>query len=494
MKKGNTNAVKTLVISSACAGAILLLPSKGEAALGDQVLRNGMKHPDVKELQRALLHQGYLKSSHVTGYYGPVTTNAVKEFQKKHHLVIDGITGKMTVRAITQKPVVKPPASTPKTVKATYKTLKQGSQGNEVERLQRKLKELKYFKYPKITGYFGRVTADAVKAYQKEKKISASGIADDKTQRLLFKTSAASPVKSQKPVPAKPKPANESSFILRLNSVGSEVHELQSDLKALGFYNYNLDRIFGKKTEASVKSFQKAYKLPVTGVVDSKTLTIISAEAKKKEDETAPPPSADLRLHSVGPKVYQLQSDLKVLGFYTYKVDNIFGKMTETSVKSFQKANKLSVTGVADSKTIEKIKAEVKKKGIEPAKPQTTAKPFSVINLVGDAAELVGTPYTWGGETVEEGFDCSGFLVYLFKKQNVQLPRTVASIWDAGKTVSQPKVGDIVFFETYKKGPSHAGIYIGNNNFVHSGSRGVAVSDIRLSYWTDRYLGAKQLY
>ncbi|MGG1572285.1 peptidoglycan-binding protein [Fictibacillus sp. NRS-1165] len=490
MKKGSTNAVKTLVISSACAGAILLLPSKGEAALGDQVLRNGMKHPDVKELQRALLQQGYLKSS-VTGYYGSITTNAVKQFQKKHHLVIDGITGKMTVRAITQTTGIKTPPSTPKTAKAAYKTLKQGSQGNEVERLQRKLKELKYFKYPKITGYYGRVTADAVKAYQREKKITVSGIADDRTQLLLFKTSSTAPAKGPMPVSAKPKPA---SGALRLNSVGSEVYELQSNLKDLGFYSYSLDRIFGKRTEAGVKSFQKAYKLPVTGAADSKTLAKLSAEVKKKKDEQAPPPSTGLRLNSVGPQVYQLQSNLKALGFYTYKMDNIFGKMTESSVKSFQKAYKLPVTGVADSRTIEKITAEVKKKGIEPAKPETAAKPFSVINLVGDAAELVGTPYTWGGDTLEEGFDCSGFLVYLFKKQNVQLPRTVASIWSAGKPLSKPKVGDIVFFETYKKGPSHAGIYIGNSNFVHSGSRGVTVSDFRLSYWTDRYLGAKQLY
>ncbi|SDN03030.1 Putative peptidoglycan binding domain-containing protein [Fictibacillus solisalsi] len=482
MKKGNANAVKTLVISSACAGAILLLPSKGEAALGDQVLKNGMNNPDVKELQRELMKQGYLKSKYITGYYGPLTTNAVKEFQRKHHLVIDGVTGKMTVKAITQKTA----ASAPK--KATgYTTLKQGSQGYEVDRLQKRLKELKFFTYSKITGYYGRITAEAVKSYQRANHLSVTGIADDTTQKAIFSSASPAPVKT---------PAQAVPDGLQKNDRGQMVYELQSSLKSLGYYKYNLDSIFGRITEAGVKSFQRTYKLPVTGVADSRTMEKIRAEVGKRNEKPASttPAVQALKLRSTGQEVYQLQSNLKVLGFYTYKVDSIFGKITEMSVKSFQKANALSTTGIADSKTIEKIKAEVKKKGIEPAKPQTPAKSFNVINLVGDAAELVGTPYTWGGDTISEGFDCSGFLVYLFKKQNIQLPRTVASIWNVGKAVSSPKVGDVVFFETYKKGPSHAGIYIGNNRFVHSGSSGVTVSDLGLSYWSSRYLGSKQLY
>ncbi|KSU83058.1 Putative peptidoglycan binding domain-containing protein [Fictibacillus enclensis] len=482
MKKGNANAVKTLVISSACAGAILLLPSKGEAALGDQVLKNGMKNPDVKELQRELMKQGYLKSKYITGYYGPLTTNAVKEFQRKHQLVIDGVTGKMTVKAITKKTAAQAPKKA-----AGYTTLKQGSQGYEVDRLQKRLREIKFFTYSKITGYYGRITAEAVKSYQRSNHLSVTGIADDKTQKAIFSSASPAPVKT--PAPAVPDG-------LQKNDRGQKVYELQSSLKALGYYRYNLDSIYGRITEAGVKSFQRTYKLPVTGVADSRTMEKLKEVAGKKNEKpgSTTPVVQGLKLHSTGQEVYQLQSNLKVLGFYTYKVDSIFGKITEAGVKSFQKANALSATGMADSKTIEKIKAEVKQKGIEPAKPQTPAKAFNVINLVGDAAELVGTPYTWGGNTVSEGFDCSGFLVYLFKKQNIQLPRTVASIWNVGKVVSSPKVGDIVFFETYKKGPSHAGIYIGNNRFVHSGSSGVTVSDLGLSYWSSRYLGSKQLY
>lgn len=79
----------------------------------------------------------------------------------------------------------------------------------------------------------------------------------------------------------------------------------------------------------------------------------------------------------------------------------------------------------------------------------------------------------------------------MFNNVGISIPRTVATIWDATKPVSTPKVGDIVFFNT-SSGPSHAGIYLGDNQFIHSGSlTGVIISDMSLSYWKTRYLGAR---
>jgi peptidoglycan DL-endopeptidase LytE len=114
--------------------------------------------------------------------------------------------------------------------------------------------------------------------------------------------------------------------------------------------------------------------------------------------------------------------------------------------------------------------------------------------LITEAKKYIGVPYVWAGST-PTGFDCSGYLNYVYNKVGISIPRTVASIWDATKPVSTPRIGDLVFFETYKTGPSHAGIYLGNNKFIHAGSsRGVEISDMNNTYWKPRYLGSKSTF
>lgn len=124
----------------------------------------------------------------------------------------------------------------------------------------------------------------------------------------------------------------------------------------------------------------------------------------------------------------------------------------------------------------------------------TYASTSKVNALITEAKKYIGVPYVWAGSS-PSGFDCSGYLNYVYAKAGISIPRTVASIWDATKPVSSPRVGDLVFFETYKAGPSHAGIYLGNNKFIHAGSsRGVEISDMNNTYWKPRYLGAKTTF
>ncbi|MGE8080453.1 LysM peptidoglycan-binding domain-containing protein [Peribacillus loiseleuriae] len=117
--------------------------------------------------------------------------------------------------------------------------------------------------------------------------------------------------------------------------------------------------------------------------------------------------------------------------------------------------------------------------------------------LIDIAKQLIGTPYSWAGSS-PSGFDCSGFIYYVFKKAGYQVSRISSSTYfDMGKNVKTPQPGDLIFFDTTtnsKSVISHMGIYLGNNEFIHaSSSQGVTITSINNSYFKNRIMGYKSL-
>jgi cell wall-associated NlpC family hydrolase len=110
-------------------------------------------------------------------------------------------------------------------------------------------------------------------------------------------------------------------------------------------------------------------------------------------------------------------------------------------------------------------------------------------------SKTLGTAYKFGG-TSTAGFDCSGFTKYVFNKMGLSLPRTSQAQYKVGTSVSRSSLrpGDLLFFNTFGKGVSHVGIYVGNGKFAQSSSsRGVNITSLSNSYWANRYIGAKRV-
>ncbi len=115
-----------------------------------------------------------------------------------------------------------------------------------------------------------------------------------------------------------------------------------------------------------------------------------------------------------------------------------------------------------------------------------------------NALSLTGIKYKYGGKSPETGFDCSGFVRYVFRNAaNLTLPPTARAISQIGKTVKKDELqpGDLVFFNTLKSAFSHVGIYIGDNKFIHAPSTGkvVRVESMQDGYWAKRFNGAQRL-
>lgn len=234
----------------------------------------------------------------------------------------------------------------------------------------------------------------------------------------------------------------------------------------------------------TLSGISKGYKIPVSEI---KTLN------KLKNDRLYI--GQNLYIPDKGQKATnQNKASTKAITYKVKSGDSLsnIAKKNNTTVSKLKSLNGLKSDLIRVGQTL-KISGNTVTASASPKITSSTSKQFNSTKLVQDAKAVNGTPYKWGGNT-PSGFDCSGFIYYVINIQRSIPRQTVAGYWNMMKPVPSLSIGDFVYYETYKPGPSHMGIYVGNGKFIHAGSsRGVEISDMNNSYWKSRYLGARQL-
>lgn len=537
----------TLFVSAAATGVALVAPSIAEASFGENTLRQGMENSEVKQLQERLKDEGYFTHHTATGYFGDITRRAVVAFQKDNNLAQDGIVGPQTFSVLngnrsnssntgssnssnnssssSNNSSSSSSSSSSVSVQAisnTSQVMRQGTSNSDVARVQAYLKKAGFYSGT-ATGNYGNLTQQSVRSFQQARGLTVDGLAGPQTLSRINSeinstsgssgsnnSSSGSNSSSSNASSDSSSSSSLSGVILRQGSRGANVRTLQTRLKDSGFLSGSVDGIFGPQTANAVRDLQRQANITVDGVFGPQTLRQLDNNIKKNGNSSSGSNSGSnnngssnsgssdsssdvLKEGSRGSNVTELQNMLRALGHLNGRADGIFGPQTKAALVKFQKDWDLVSDGIATTSTWNKLQevSSVHKGDSSSNSGGSSNSSFNTMNLIADASNYLGVPYLWGGTTAS-GFDCSGFIQHVFRNNGVNLPRTVAQQWNATKAVSSPKVGDIVYFETYTSGPSHNGIYIGNNQFIHSGSStGVTVTSMSNSYWQQRYLGAR---
>ena len=203
-------------------------------------------------------------------------------------------------------------------------------------------------------------------------------------------------------------------------------------------------------------------------------------------------PDMPVKRGMYGTEVSKLQNKLKEYGYYKDPVDGRFGTDTLGAVIQFQMDAGLDADGVVGLGTWEALKNFRGASSISRGRADSRKAQI----LLSMARQYMGVPYVWAGRS-PGGFDCSGFVYYVFDQMGSGLPRMADGQFEVGIPVSRRELqpGDLVFFSTYEPGPSHVGIYLGNDQFIHasSGAGYVTVTSLSSNYYRERFIGARRI-
>ena len=338
-------------------------------------LESGAEGEEVLALQNRLIQLGYLTGT-ADGKYGTQTQNAIKLFQKALGISQTGIANvslqeklyaaNAPAYSASSAATAAPSTDTSANTAAGYSTLVRGDSGDNVRKLQSRLKELGYLS-GSADGSFGGQTESAVKAFQRALGLTQSGVASSSLQEKLFSASApAAPVTvtaaptqapaTAKPVSPTPTPNNTGYSELTYGMKNSlAVQNMQTRLKALGYFTAQCTGNYYSATAEAVKLFQQAVGLSATGTATVETqILLYASNAPAYNSATAAPTDAPtgtyvvLQKGSRGTEVSNLQKRLIALGWSSStSADGIYGNNTVKAVKAFQAAVGYEQNGIA---------------------------------------------------------------------------------------------------------------------------------------------------
>lgn len=436
---------------SACIGSALL-PSAAFAVERYQVMMEGDEDKWVEALQEELYERGYLNVK-PTGYFGEATVEAVKKYQQKKGLTVDGVAGIATQKKLFGKYYEAIPEARAQYVAVEeeeaaqtsdgykrYQVLMFGDSDAYVEQLQKALKKKGYLD-SKATGYFGEATLTAVVKFQEDNDLTADGIVGVKTQKALYGSDYEAIPSTRKVVnSASSEDSDEDFESLRKGSAGVLVETIQKRLIKYGYLKGDTTEYFGSATEQAVKNFQKANELTADGVVGKETYSLLFTVYAVYAN--------DAGINAVSTSAAGAGSS-----------SSSSGVKTEAIVDTGRKG---------DNATIEKA--------------------------IDIAISLLGSPYKYGAEGPNK-FDCSGFTSYVLEKVGVDCPRSSKEQgnykkWDKVSFGGLQRGDLIIFTNTRITEIGHVGIYLGDGRFIHCTSGkaySVAISYLEGSY-VDRFL------
>lgn len=259
--------------------------------------------------------------------------------------------------------------------------------------------------------------------------------------------------------------------LLKIGSEGHDVRILQQELKAAGYKIEAVTGVFDEATAEAVRRFQEDRGLPVTGTVDRATWHTLrhrlpvpaekneapQEEPARREEKPPEPPSPPAPPVTPAPQRAEEKPARQA------------EERKPKKEKEQEPAPAVSVPDGVPFLTREEVKA-----------------------VIATAEKYLGVPYRFGG-TTPKGFDCSGFVQFVFRQHGFALPRAADEQYNLGRRLKgrqELERGDLVFFTTYEKGASHCGIYLGANQFIHvSSRRGVRVDRLDDAYWQPRWYG-----